>query len=160
VVDATTAWAVAGLAAAVVATVVLTIAPVRRAVEGAVERTLFPGQREARELIYGASRELARLRDVTDLGSFLRAAVVSGGAPSTLRLVWGPRGGPAEEVGAAPGTPALGLGGGDPIATLLVHVGPVRLAGPTGPDAATPRAAIERARNLGVHLVVPLAPTS
>ena len=105
IVDATTAWAVAGLTAAVLATVVLSIAPVRRAVERMVERTLFPGQREARQLSTPRAA-LARLRDVGDLARLLREAVASGFAASSMRLVSGPREGPVEEVGAPPRRPA------------------------------------------------------
>src|SRR4029077_6658450 len=119
IVDPTTAWAVAGLAAAVLATVVLSIAPVRRAVERMIERTLFPGQREARDLIHAASGELARLRDVGDLGRLLRETVASGFAASSMRLVSGPREGPVEEMGAPPGAAPLVLAPGDPLATLL-----------------------------------------
>ena len=157
IVDATTAWAVAGLTAAVVATLVLSIAPVRRTVERMVERTLFPGQREARDLIHAASRELARLRDVADLGRLLREAVASGVAASTVRLVSGLREGLVEEVGAAPGVTPLVLAPGDPLASMLGRVACVRLAGPDAPGA---RGAIDRARELGVSLAVPLPSTA
>jgi transcriptional regulator with GAF, ATPase, and Fis domain len=160
IVDATTAWAIAGLTAAILATVVLSIASVRRAVERLVERTLFPGQREARDLIYAASRELARLRDVTDLGRLLRDAVASGVAASTMRLVSGPRGGPVEEVGAPPGAAPLVLAAGDPIAAILGRNASVRFAGGTGQEVAAARGAVDRARELGVHLAVSLPSTA
>jgi len=160
IVDATTAWAVAGLTAAIVATLVLSVAPVRRSVERMVERTLFPGQREARELIHAASRELARLRDVADLGRLLREAVGSGVAASTTRLVSGLREGPVDEVGAAPGVTSLVLAPGDPLASILGRGAPVRLAGGTGADSPGSRAAIDRSRELGVSLAVPLPPTA
>jgi transcriptional regulator with GAF, ATPase, and Fis domain len=160
IVDATTAWAVAGLAAAVLATVVLSIAPVRRAVEGMVERTLFPGQREARDLIHAASGELARLRDVGDLGRLLRETVASGFAASSMRLVSGPREGPVEEMGAPPGAAPLVLAPGDPLATILGRGVCVRFTGTPRQDAPAARGAAERARELGVQLAVPLPPTA
>ena len=160
IVDATTAWAVAGLAAAVLATVVLSIAPVRRAVERMVERTLFPGQREARDLIHAASGELARLRDVGDLARLLREAVASGFAASSMRLVSGPREGPVEEVGAPPGAAPLVLPPGDPLATILGRGACARFAGTAQLGVPAARGAVERARELGVHLAVPLPPTA
>jgi formate hydrogenlyase transcriptional activator len=159
-VDATTAWAVAGLTAAVLATVVLTIAPVRRAVESAVERVLFPGQREARDLIYAASRDLARLRDAADLGRLLREAAAAGVAASTMRLVSGPRDGPVEEVGAPPGAVPLVLAPGDPLASILEGGASARFGGGGARDAPAARAVSDRARTLGVHLTVPLPATA
>jgi transcriptional regulator with GAF, ATPase, and Fis domain len=156
-VDATTAWAIAGLTAAVLATVVLNIAPVRRTVERVVERALFPGQREARDSIHAASGELARLRDVGDLGRLLREAVTSGFAASRVRLVSGPREGPVEEVGAPPGAAALVLAPGDPLATVLARGASIRFAGGVPQNAA--RGAADRARDLGVQLAVSLPPT-
>ena len=88
-VDATTAWAVAGLLAASLMTLALSVAPIRRLVESRVEDVLFPGQRAARDLIHSASRELTRLRDVPELGGFLRDTAMSGLAASSTRLVWG-----------------------------------------------------------------------
>ncbi len=151
-VDVTTAWAVAGLVAAIAVTVALTVAPVRRTVEGAIERALFPGQREARELMWGAGRELARLRDVEGLCRFLRDEAATGLAAESLRLVSGTRGGELREVAPRAGSEAVALGAGDPLAALLARGAPVRFDGRT----AAPRAAVERAGTLGVHLIVPL----
>jgi transcriptional regulator with GAF, ATPase, and Fis domain len=156
-VDVTTAWAVAGLLAAVGVTVILTVAPVRRAVEDAVERVLFPGQRAARELIYGGSRELARLRDVDGLCRFLRDEVAKAITASSLRLVWGARDDGLREAAPREARDAVALPPGDALAAVLAAGAPVRF------DARTPpagRAAGERARALGVHLAVPLPPTA
>ncbi len=154
-VDATTAWAVSGLVAAAGVTVLLTVAPVRRAVESAIERMFFPGQRAARELVYGAGRELARLRDVEGLCRFLRDEAAAGLAAESLRLVWGPRSGALRE--AAPRGAGLVLEPSDPLTALLARGAPVRFDGRMTPAA---RPATGRARALGVHLVVPLPPTA
>ena len=160
-VDYTTAWAVAGLLAAVAVTVILTVAPVRRAVEGAIERTLFPEQRAARELIYAASRELARLREVADLGRFLRESAAPAVAASSMRLVWGSRDGPVSEVAPCEADAALVLARGDPLATLLGRGAPARFESRTADgNGAVMRPAAERARQLGVRLVAPLPPTA
>src|SRR5262249_53463301 len=160
-VDVTTAWALAGLIAAVAVTVVLTVAPVRRAVEGAIERTLFPRQRAAREPIYPASRALARPPEVADLGRFLRESAAPGVAASSMRLVWGARDGPVAEVAPSEAGPALVLAPGDPLAALLGRGVPVRFESRTAAaDGAATRPAAERARQLGVHLVAPLPPTT
>jgi len=160
-VDVTTAWAVAGLVAAVVVTVLLTVAPVRRAVEDAIERTLFPGHRAARELIYAASRELARLREVSDLGRFLRESAAPGVAASSMRLVWGARDGPVAEVAPDGPSAALVLAATDPLTPLLARAAPVRFESRTaGSHAAATRSAAERAHDLGVHLVAPLPPSA
>jgi transcriptional regulator with GAF, ATPase, and Fis domain len=156
-VDVTTAWAVAGLVAAVAVTVGLTVAPVRRAVEGAIERAVFPGQREARELMWAAGRELARLRDVEGLCRFLRDEAATGLAAESLRLVSGARGGELREVAPRDGSEALVLEPGDPLAGLLARGVPVRFDGRTAPAA---KATMERARALGVHLIVPLPATA
>ncbi len=155
-VDVATAWAVAGLLAAVGVTVVLTVAPVRRAVESAIERSLFPGHRAARELIYGGSREMARLRDVDGLCRFLRDEVAVALMAPGLRLVWGPRDGALREA-APQSRDALVLERGDALAGVLAAGAPARFEART---SATDRAAADRAQVLGVHLAVPLPPTA
>src|SRR5262249_37139829 len=160
-VDVTSAWAVAGLVAAVAVRVVLTVAPVRGAVEGVIERTLFPGQRAARELIYAASRELARLREVADLGRFLRESAAPAVAASTMRLVWGSRDGPVTEVAPSETGAALVLARGDPLTALLARGAAAPFESRTaGANGAAMRSAAERGRQLGVHLVAPLPPSA
>ena len=128
-VDATTAWAVAGLLAASLMTLA---SPSRRSAArrgSRVEDVLFPGQRAARDLIHSASRELARLRDVPELG----ASCVTRRCPA-----WRPRArgwsGDRAAVRRGGGSARrrdverLVLAAGDPMVPVLAAGLPVRVA--------------------------------
>ena len=152
IVDATTAWAVAGLSAAVLATVVLSIAPVRRAVErwssarSSRRRGARPHPRR--------ERELARLRDVGDPARPLRRRWRRGSPPppcARLRSARRAGGGGARRRAARP--PTGRSAGDDPRAARVRPAGTAQL---TYPRARSERAGCE----LGVHLAVPLPPTA
>jgi formate hydrogenlyase transcriptional activator len=158
--DSATAWAIAGILAVVAGTTLPTISPLRRALEGEIERALFPQQRATRAAIRDCTRAVAITRGHADLQRALADGIARSFTTTTVRLVAGPPDGALDEVGAPDADHALSLSPGDPLSTCMRHTHDVTFFDGAGLSGQRAMAAAEGARALDVHLLVPFPPTA
>ena len=97
------AW-MAGGAVALLLALATGLPALREPIEGAIAQRLFPGHERARRAVHGASRELARLREPSELASIVRETVAAAVGGASARLFAGEPDGPLAEI--APSGPA------------------------------------------------------
>ena len=116
-------WAIGSTAAALLVAALTGLPTLREPLEGFIARTLFPDHERARRAVHGASRELARLREPSEVASLLQDAVNDAVGPAPARLFAGEPGRALVEIVAAPGgtaapPPAIEIAPGNPLHQL------------------------------------------
>ena len=152
--DGAAAWAIAGTVTVVVVAVATAALPLQQGVESLVERTLFPRLGEARADIHAASRELASVRGREEIASAVRETAHRAVAAESVRVLVGTSDEPLVELAPSAGEP-LELATSDPVRGTL-RSGSFNFQVPRSGRRAAPRAAMNRAEELGVSLAVPL----
>lgn len=153
------AWAAAGVFTVVLMGAAAAMLPVRQGVESLVETILFPRLGAARAVVHAASQELARVRLPDEIMATLRDAASRSVAASDVRIVAGPADGVLEEVEPAEAAQPTSLPTSDPFRPAIRRGQSVRFQAPMGGRRGPSKAAVRRASELGVAILVPLPPS-
>ena len=123
-----------------------------RRAEAAAAR-LFPRQRRTADAVHRASRELASVRDESEVARRLATAIREGTGAGSVRVLVGRRGEPLSEC-ASDAEEALAPQPPESALAAAIALGSV--ADLADPDGAVPRALRSELERLGVVLLVPL----